>query len=176
MISQMSPREKTLAFLVGGAVALLLNVFLVKFFLDNYGKHKQAREEATRALEKFQRLETERDKWAKRDAWLTMHLVPMGDRDVADKKHREHVQEIAKKNQVLIEKADACNKSQQGAYVSLNSRMECKGTWEQIGFFLGDLQKPEDMIVIESLDLKVDPADKEKLRAVMVVAKWYGSD
>jgi hypothetical protein len=176
MIAQMSQRERTLALLVGGAVALLLTVFLIKFFLDNYNQRKQEREAAELQLRKFENLEKERDRWAKRDAWLTMNLVPMGDRDVADKKHRDYVQEVAKKNQVIIEKSDPCNKSNQGAYVSLNSRMECKGTWDQIAMFLGDLQQPEDMIVIESLDLKVDPTDKEKLRAMMVVAKWYGPE
>src|SRR5688572_15442845 len=108
MISQMSQRERTLAFLVGGAVAVLINVFLIRFFLDNYNTRKEERELARRELEHFQRLETERDRWEKRDAWLTAHLVSMGDRDEADKEHREYVQEIAKKNQVIIEKADAC--------------------------------------------------------------------
>lgn len=175
MISQMSQRERTLAFLVGGAVAVLLNVFLIKFFLNNYNERKQEREVAESQLRKFEGLERERDKWAQRDAWLTTKLEPLGDLDVADQKFQDQMREVAKRHQVLIEKADPCRKTQQGAYVSLNSRMECKGTWDQLTFYLGDLLKPGEMMVIESLDIKVDPTDKEKLRAVMVLAKWHSS-
>lgn len=169
----MSQREKTLAFLVGGAVFVLLNVVLIRFFMAKYEESSQAKAKAAQEMKKFQLLESERETSAKRDIWLTAQLVPMGDSDVANKMHREAVQEVAKKHQVLIDNISAGVPNRMQSYVSLGLRMECKGKWDNISYFLNELQGHDKFIVVEAFDLKVDPADKTQLRASMTVAKWY---
>jgi hypothetical protein len=173
MISQMSQREKTLALLVGGAIAILLNVFLFQFFLGKYNQSRTDKLAAEKKLQMFRLLESEREKWSKRDAWLTSRLVPMGDQDVANKHQREALQEIAKKHQVLIESIAPGVPNRLPAYTSLGIRLECKGSWKQMPLFLDELQSPENFTAIEALELKVDPTDKFVLRASMTVAKLF---
>jgi hypothetical protein len=173
MISEMSQREKMLAFLVGGAVAVLLNVFLIKFFRDKFNDYRSEKAVAEAKMDGFRRQEAERDRWSKRDAWLTQQLTAMGDPDVANKRQREWLQETAKQNQILIESFSPGSPSPQPYYTSLGNRFDCKGKWDDMGRFIIDLQGPLSFIAIEGLDLKVDPSDKTQLRATLTVAKWF---
>jgi hypothetical protein len=162
-----------LGLLVGGAVAILLNVFLIKFFLGKYNDYRVVKVEAEKKMATFRLLESERERWAKRDAWLTSRLVPMGDQDVANKHQREGLQELAKKHEILIDSVSPGVPNRLPAYTSLGIRVECKGKWDQMAYFLNELQGPENFVAIEAMELKVDPADKTQLRASMTVAKWF---
>lgn len=173
MISQMSQRERTLALLVGGAIFVLINVFLIKFCMTKYAESRDEKTRAEGDLSKFRAVESERSLWSQRDAWLTSRLVPMGDAAVVNKSQREYLQETAKKHQVLIESFNPGVANKLPAYTTLGVRVECKGKWDQIAFFLNELQAPENFTVVESMDLKVDPSDKTQLRATMTIAKWF---
>ncbi len=175
MISQMSQREKTLAFLVGGTVLILLNVVLIKFFIGKYNESRSAKMKAEIEMQTFRALETDRERSAKRDTWLSAQLVPMGDSEVAGKELRESIQALAKKHEVLIENVsqNVANQGSNQPYISLGIRIEIKGKWNQMSYFLNELQGPEKFIVVEAMELKVDPSDKTQLRASMTVARWF---
>ena len=175
MISQLSQREKLLAGLVGFALFALLNVFLVKFFLTNHNDLKTSLGKAQSQLNGFKQLEGERTMWAERDGWLTSGLAPLGDPDVANKHLRESLLELAKKHIVALEAPAPGIPNAQPAYTSLSVRLDAKATWKQMFNFLYELQSPGQFIVVEALDMKVDPIDKTNLRANLTIAKWFAS-
>ncbi len=175
MIGQLSQREKLLAGLVGFALFVLLNIFLMKFFLANHGELKTSLGKAQAQLGTFKQLETERAMWAERDEWLNNSLVPMGDSDVANKHLREALLELAKKHVVTLESPAPGIPNAQPTYTSLSVRLEAKATWKQMFNFLYELQSPGQFIVVEALDMKVDPIDKTNLRANFTIAKWFAS-
>ncbi len=175
MIGQLSPREKVLGGLVGFALFALLNIFLVKFFLANHGELKTSLGKAQGQLATFKQLESDRALWAERDAWLSSGLSPMGDADVANKHLREALLELAKKHIVTLESPAPGIPNAQPAYTSLSVRLEGKATWKQMFSFLYELQSPGQFLVVEALDMKVDPVDKTNLRANFTIAKWFAS-
>ena len=169
----MSQREKVLAAIVGAALFVLLNSFLVRIFLNNHTLLRTALAKAKSQMAGFQQQESERTKWAQRDVWLEQNLPTLGDTDVANKQLRETLLDLGKKHTVTIESPTPGAPSRQSEYTSLGVRIEGKATWQQMGNFLYELQTPGQFLVIESLDMKVDPADKTQLRAGMTVAKWF---
>ncbi len=173
MISQMSQREKTLAFLVGGAVAILINVILINFFLGKYREYRTVKETQERQLQVYKMLEADRDKWTKRDAWLTAHLEPIGDTDLLNTTRREALKALAQKHEVLIESVPAGSASRLSNYTGFAVTLDCKAKWDQFIFFLHELQSPENFNLVNSIDLKVDPNDKTQFRATMNVAKLF---
>ncbi len=98
----MSQRERLLTIIIGSVVVLVLNVVLIKFFLDKLAESKVAQAQADAKMAKFRLLEGERDKWAKRDAWLSAQLVPMDDKDVVNKTQKEYLQGLAQKDDVML--------------------------------------------------------------------------
>ena len=173
MIAQMSQREKVLAGVVGACLFLLLNVFLFKIFLGNHALLRTTLAKAQSQLAGFQQQESERTKWAQREVWLDANLPVLGDADVANKQIREALLELGKKHTVTIESPTPGVPANQPYYTTLGVRIECKAAWTQMGNFLYDLETPGQFLVIEALEMKVDPADKTQLRATMTVAKWF---
>jgi hypothetical protein len=175
MISQLNPREKVLAGFVGIALFIVLNVFLIKFFLANQrGLHTNLGN-AQAQLVTFKQLEGERAMRAERDAWLDGGLVPMGDADVANKHLRESLLELAKKHIVTLESPAPGIPNAQPFYTSLSVKLDAKATWKQMFNFLYELQAPGQFLAVESLDLKVDPIDKTNLHATFTIAKWFAT-
>lgn len=173
MIATMSQREKVLAAIVGASLILMLNVFLFKIFLANHALLRTTLAKAQAQMAGFQQQESERTKWAQREVWLDANLPALGDADVANKQIRETLLDLGKKHTVTIESPAPGVPNNQPYYTSLGVRIECKAPWTQMGNFLYDLQTPGQFLVVEALEMKVDPADKTQLRATITVAKWF---
>jgi len=173
MIAQMSQREKTLAFLVGGAIAVLLNVFIIKFFMGKYNEYSEIKIKAEGELRGYKILDTERERWAKRDAWLTANLHPMGEEAEMDKSQRDYLKSLAQKNDILIDSVSPGKSTALTSYTAFNTGLECKGGWEQLIGFLSDLQNQKNFTVVDPMDIKVDVNDKTKFKASIRVVKWF---
>jgi hypothetical protein len=117
--------------------------------------------------------ETERELWARRDAWLTQKLPELGDPDVANKILRESVLEIAKRNNVILEAPSPGVPTNQPGHISLAIRFEAKAPWEAMFNFLAELQGVEQFTAIEQCELKVNREDKTQLRASLTIARWF---
>ena len=79
---------------------------------------------------------------------------------------------------ILWEKRDAWVRENQpklanedGAGVQLLDLVKC--SWSSLVGFLGEIQAPERFIVLESVNLKVDPADPTQMFGRLKIARWY---
>ncbi len=171
-MTQMSQREKLLAWLVGGAVFFVLNIVAIKFLMKNYQTLTVDRETVEGKIRGLKMLETERALWTQRNQYLDESLPTMGDSEVANRQLIDGVKNVGKKYTITLEAPQPGVPLKQPLYTLLSTRMEAKGSWTQMFDFIQELQAPGQFISVEG-DIKVDPADKTQLRAALNIAKWY---
>ena len=171
----MSKREKILSWLVGGTLFFILNLVAIKFLIGNYKALQISRATLEGEMSALKRQEDDRDLWAKRDAWLTDSLKPMGDDGVANRQLIEAIQNLAKKYTVTLESPQPGVPNRLPLYTGLSIKLEAKAPWTQMYDFVMELQAPGQFLSAE-VDLKVDPADKTQLRATLTVSKWFQSE
>jgi lipid A disaccharide synthetase len=175
MITRLNPREKIMLGIIGAALAVLLSMVLLRFFL---GKNAElnAQLAATRSkVEILRKRESERELWEKRDQWLNTKMPRLGDADVANKALRESILAIAKTHTVTLEAPAPGVPATQPSHISLSVRLEAKSPWQAMFNFLYDLQGPEKFVAIESCELKMNREDKTQLRASLSVAQWFAT-
>lgn len=172
-LATMNARERVLLAAVGGVVALVLSVYLIKFFLSQRLEYSRQLATTRSKVEMLKKRETERDLWGRRDSWLTAKLPPLGDTDVANKALREAVLEIAKKNNVILEAPAPGVPTYPPGHTSLAIRFEAKGPWEAMLSFLYELQGVEQFTAIEQCEIKVNREDKTQIRATLTIARWF---
>jgi len=116
----------------------------------------------------------ERAMWEERDAWITAKQpkLTVSD-DVAGGQLLNYVKDVAKKNAVQINSQSLRLPTNQPEYHSISVDMEVTATWPSLIGFLRELQGPEQFIVFESANLKVDDKDATQMRAAFRVAKWF---
>src|SRR4030095_3328257 len=98
----MNKRERFLAMIVAGFLAVLINAVLINFFLKN---HRRLNEELARKsndLRTMQMLFAEKPLWEQSDAWLTAHQPRMTNEARAGSDLLGQMQDVAKKYTVLI--------------------------------------------------------------------------
>ena len=173
MTQQLSPREKTLATIVGGIVFLLINFLLFSTFSKHHRRLKEELAAKASQLEVMRGLFSDRELWEQRDAWLDQRFTKITNESTAGVELLNTVKEAAKKHAVLIENPSLGIPQKKTDYVSVLVNLEAKSNWRQLGKFLFELQGPEKFVVVESVNLQVDPADKFQMRGKMRIAKWF---
>lgn len=173
MLAQMSPRERTLALLVGGVLLLLVNLVLIRFFLQKRTEFLTGIASTQGKIAALNQRESQRALWAERDAWLTQGLPVLGDSQVANRELGEAVKEVARKHTVTLETPNPGVPNRTKEYTALGIKVSLKAPWTPMMDFLRELQAPGQFIVFDPLDLKVDAADKTQLRAEVTVTKWF---
>jgi hypothetical protein len=173
MIARLNQREKTLFIATLTVIAVVVNIFLIKFFITNQATLRTQLGSTRAKVETLKQRESERDLWAKRDALLTNKMPSLGDPDVANKALRETILDTAKKYTVTLDAPAPGLPTTRENYISLSVKLDAKAPWQAIFDFLRDLQSPDKFIVIESCELKVNRDDKTQLRASLTVAQWF---
>ena len=171
--AMMNKREKFLLTITAAVIGVLVNFYLIKFFVSQRADLTRDLAVTQGKIETLKKRETERELWSKRDAWLNEKLPVLGDSDVASKALRESVLEIAKKHGVILEAPAPSNPVTQPGHISLAVKFDAKAPWEAMFNFLYELQGPEKFIAIENCEIKVNREDKTQLRASLTIARWY---
>lgn len=169
---RMNPRERRLAWIVAGALLLLLNLLI---WSKLFGILANAR--ADLALRKATRIEQsayikERDLWAKRDQWLTQHQ-PTLKSAVEASTLLDQVKEIAGKHNVLIERPAIGAGDATPDHQSVFASFETKSPWPPLVHFLFDIQQPEAFVVFENVQLQIDSGDPTMMRGRFKIARWF---
>ena len=173
IVANMNKREKLLLTITAVVVGVLLNFYLVRFFLANRTALARDLSLTQMKVETLKKRETERELWSQRDAWLNAKLPVLGDPDEASKALRESVLEMAKNHTVTLEAPSPLTAVSQPGHTSLGVKFDAKATWDAMFDFLYELQGPEKFIALESCEIKVNPQDKTQLRATLTIARWY---
>jgi len=172
-LGKLSSREKNLAVVVAVVAFVFGNVVLIGQFAESSGQlHTQLRSRKEQ-LHSMRILCTQEDFWKKRDEWLLAKEPHLGADDTSGVRLMSQIKDAAKKNQVMPDHLSIGSPDSRGDYVSVSVQLETKSSWAGILGFVRDLQKPEQFIVIESSNLKIDDTDQTKIHGRLKIARWF---
>jgi hypothetical protein len=168
----MNPRERRLAWIVAGALFLLINLLVWSKLFSILGNAR-----AELALSKATREEQsiyikDKDLWARRDQWLKLKQ-PTLKSAVEASTLLDQMKEVAGKHNVLIEKPAIGAGDSTADHQSVFASFETKSPWPPLVRFLFDVQQPESFVVFESIQLQIDSADPTMMRGRFKVARWF---
>lgn len=174
MSMQMSSRERVLASIVGAAAFIFVNVFVVDYFLKNRLRLNTEFARNTSAIAAMRLQLAEKPMWQQREAWLQEKQPRLtSSDDVAGGQLLNMVKDVARKNSVLIVNQQLRPAAHLPAYSSISVEVETTSTWPSMIGFMRELQGPEQFIVLESSDLKIDDKDATQMRGHFKIGKWY---
>ena len=169
---RMSQRERTLAWIVAGAIVLLINLLVWSKLFSMLGETK-----AELAVYRATRIEQEvfikdRVLWERRDKWIKEHQ-PVLKSAVEASSLLDQIKQIAGKHNVLIENPAIGAGETAPDHQSVFATVETKSPWPPLIHFLFDVQQPEAFVVFESVQLQIDSNDPTMMRGKFKVAKWF---
>ena len=167
------PREKALSYFVGGAVLLVVNLFVINYFLTNRARLSAEARTKTMQLRSMKLLLANAPLWQEREARLIGAQPRLENEATAGVQFLTEIKEAAKREQVTIEQPVILPVEQRPACTAVSVELETKSTWAALIDFLKPLQGPEQFIVVETGTLRVDSGDPTMMRAHLKIAKWY---
>ena len=173
MSGPLSTRERNLSILVGAIVFLLVTVFVTDYFLKSKARLTADLAVKTRQLRTMQMRSAEKGKWEQRAAWLAAKQPKLVSEERAGGQLLDQIKELAKKHSVLIESPVIRQSVRKPEYTAVGVEIETKSPWSALIAFLGELQTPEQFIVLDSANLKIDGTDATQMRGKFKIARWY---
>jgi hypothetical protein len=173
-LSRMNPRERRLAFAVGGILFLLVNVLIWNALL---GMSADARTQyADRRTERAAQevYVAEEKMWQQRADWVKKNQ-PSSSNPAEGSSLLTRVKEIAGRYNVQIEDPQIGPVENAPSHQSISVTFETKSGWEPLVHFLYDAQRPEAFAVFENVSLMVDPNDPTVMEGRFKLAKWFAS-
>ena len=172
-MTEMSPRERMMATVVGIAAFLLITYLVVDYFLKNQTRLRGELARNTNALVVMRRQMAEKPMWDQREAWLLSKQPTLASEDKAGVQLLDRVQDLAKKNAVQISSQALRPPAHTADYSSISVELETTSTWPSLIGLLRELQGPEQFIVFEGVNLKIDDKDATQMRGSFKIAEWF---
>jgi Type II secretion system (T2SS), protein M subtype b len=173
MTHKLTQREKLLSFVVGGAVLLIVNLLLIQYFIGTLNQQQRDTVRKQGELKAMQNLLRDTAKWEKLDVELRTRQPKVENEARAGSDLLTQVQELAKKSSVLVEQPVIGNPDRKPEYTAVVVNIETKSTWKSLIQFVHSLQGPDQFIVVENAELKIDNTDQTQMRGKFRIAKWY---
>ena len=173
MSTQLSNRERNLSILVGAIVFLAATFYVGNYFLTNHTRLSAQLALKAKQLKDLQSVSAEKSLWEQREKWLREKQPQLADDDSGGVKLLDQVKELAKTKQVLLEKPVIRPVVRKPDYQAITVELETKSTWPALIAFLGSLQSPEQFIVLESANLKIDATDQTQMRGKFKISRWF---
>jgi hypothetical protein len=174
MSMQMSSREQVLAAIVGAAAFIFVNFFVIDYFLKNKTQLNSEFARNTNAIAAMRLQLAEKPMWLQREAWLQEKQPRLTTSDeVASGQLLDRVKEVARENAILIATQQLRPAAHTADYSAISVDLDTTGTWPSIINFMSRLQGPEEFIVLEGVDLKIDDKDATQMRGQFKIAKWF---
>ena len=173
MKAQLTQREKVLSMAVGSAAFLFVNFFVVDLFLKNKAAldvgiaRNKAQLTATRT--RF----AEKAIWQEREAWLVSKQPKITNEDSAGVQLLEQVNKLASAQNVVLENPVIRPASRRPEVTAISVEVGLKSPWKSLVPFMSALQQPDQFMVLEKANLKIDAKDQTQMEARFTVAKWY---
>ncbi len=173
MKAQLTQREKVLSIAVGSAAFLFVNFFVVDFFLK-----KKAALDLGIVRQKSQLAATrmrfaEKATWQEREAWLVAKQPKITNEDSAGVQLLDQVNKLASAQGVVLENPVIRPAARRPDTVAISVEVALKSPWKSLVPFMSALQQPDQFMVLEKANLKIDSKDQTQMEARFTVAKWY---
>lgn len=173
MKARLTPREQTLALLVGGLFVAIISFFLITFFVRNHRQLKTDLAVKAQQLTAMQSLFSDKDLWAERETWLNQRQPALKNEGTAGIELLDEIKLIAKKTNVQLTKQDFGTIQRRPHYTSVPVSIELKAPASAMRDFLFEMQSPDRFIVFETANLQFDSEDKTQMSGKFTIAKWF---
>jgi len=170
---QLSPSEKRLMAIVGSLVAVLLNISVAKFFINNRKQIVEAIAQKNLQLESLQVLAGQVPFWEQRDQWLKKTQPKLEREAAAGNSLINFLKDTATKHGITLSKQQLASARNENGATAIPVQFELKGNWKGFSEFLIDLQAPDRFLVVQQARLKVDPSDATVMQGDFTIAKWF---
>lgn len=176
---RLSPRERVLVLIVGGAVFLVLNLVVLRGLTTSFRSLTAQRKQKGFEAETLRMYVAEKPRWAQRIRWLHDKQPPLVNRDVAGVKLEDQVKAVADQHKVILTNHQilpaptGALAQNPGDYQALTVQLQARGNFLGMIHFLAAVQRPEDFIAFEAASLSTDPADPKVMTGRFRVAKWF---
>lgn len=172
-LPRLSAREKVMAGMVAGVLFLLFNLLVVGAGLRKQAELRAALKTKNGEWKTMQGLLSQRDLWAGREKWLQEKQPKLQNEARAGADLLDYVKEGAQKQGLVLQNPQIGLPEKTAHYRAVSVNVETKCDWAGLVKFLYALQQPEQFIVIQSSEIKIDPGDNTKMFARLRIAKWY---
>jgi hypothetical protein len=169
---RMNPRERLLSWLVAGTVVVLLNLWILSSL---WGAVASAQKEFGARRSKLAEQTVyvkERDTWAKRDEWMRQHQPELTNPAEASAL-LDQIREIAGKYNILIENPAIGTGETTPNHQTVFASIETKSPWPPLVHFLYVVQRPQEFVVFENVNLAIDGNDPTMMRGKFKIARWF---
>jgi hypothetical protein len=169
---RMNQRERVLSLLVAGTVAVLLNLWILSSLwsaVASAQKEVGARESKLSEQAVYVK---ERDTWTKRDEWMRQHQPVLKDPSEASAL-LDQVKEVAGKYNILVENPAIGTGESTPNHQTVFASIETKSPWPPLVHFLYDVQRPQEFVVFENVNLAIDGNDPTMMRGKFKIARWF---
>lgn len=173
LISKMTAREKTLATVVIGALVLFLNLSAISGFVNKQALLRSQTAAKKLQLQAAEELLKERQTWDARREWLQRVRPSLANEGTAGVELLNLVKQAGGSHNISLANLVISPVERNEFRASVFVSFETKSTWKDLIGFLHELQGPEKFIVLESVELEVDPSNAAEMRALLRVARWY---
>lgn len=177
----MSPRERTLSLIVGGAVLLVANLVAISTLL------RSSRELRAQIADKSQELHVqslyaqEAPMWKQRTDWLKAKQPVLTNYSRAGSDLLVEIQTAARANQVTINTFQitplppliAGERTAKAEHPSASVAVETQSDWSSLVRFLTTVQRPEGFLVFDKATLRSDQNDPTRMKGSFTIAKWF---
>lgn len=179
---RLSPRERVLVLLVGGAVLVLVNIVVLSLLLNGFRTGRRLYAEKSQDLRLQNIYAQEQPMWAQRMAWVKTRQPAVVDRARAGPQLLELVQGVARTAGVILTnpqiKPQAANPGGEkpvGArdYQAVTVEVDTESDWGALVHFIQTLQRPEAFVVFDLATLRSDPGDAARMKGKFSISKWY---
>ncbi len=173
MSAKLSKRETMLAALVGGAVFIVLNVVVIKYFTTHRTRLQGELLTKGAQLQKNKTRIAAKPMWDERDEWLKKVLPKLENEGKAGGDLLEEIRAVTSKTGVQDLDPQIGTVERRPQLSSVFVTIQTKSTKEALRDFLYEIQSPERSIVFESANLQFDKDDKTKMHGTFRVAKYF---
>ena len=168
----MNPRERLLSWIVAGTVAVLLNLWILSSLWGAVTSAQKELGARRRKLAEQAVYVNERDTWTKRDEWMRQHQPTLKDPSEASAL-LDQVKEVANKYNILVENPAIGTGETTPNHQTLFASIETKSPWPPLVHFLYDMQRPQEFVVFENVNLAIDGNDPTMMRGKFKIARWF---
>lgn len=172
-MNRISPRERFLIGLLGGALFLLGNWALWGSVAGQYRRLKSDISVQQSDIRSMQKMIAEGAETAARDAWIHATQPKLTNPEQAGVQLLDQVKETARASEVLLEAPELGSVETQPLYRSVTVQVRVKSSWPNLIKLLHALQAPERFVALDSATLQVDPANPKQMTCQLKIAKWY---
>ena len=171
---RMNPRERLLAWIVAGAMFVLLNLVILSWLLGALGRARTDLTARKAARAEQATYVKERDLWAKRDQWIQQHQ-PTFKNPAEASALLDQIKQVASKYNVLIQNPAIGSGETTPNHQTVFASIETKSSWPPLVHFLYDVQQPDAFVVFESVNLAIDSSDPTMMHGKLKIARWFAS-